>query len=243
MLVRLTPMVGGGDTLVIDTLEVRLKRVRRRLIMWSRAMNEVMAARPGATRALGFCLTYRPDVAWEPGHIRNFVIRMRSKLKSALLGYAWVAELHKSGRVHYHVCIVVSRGVDVPFPDDAGWWVHGMTSVTSIKHASSKYLAKYLQKGSDNIQQFPKGLHIFAVVVRTELPDPSYFFFKISAAAGIVYRRIIFHFYNFLKSGIAEAFPWRKWRWESLPGGGWLLRCGKRFYEVVQSPYVFVGLD
>ena len=60
--------------------------------------------------------TYRPDVEWRPRHLTECLKRMRQWVmrRGVKPRYVWVAEQHKSGRVHYHAIVWLPTR-----PDDA----------------------------------------------------------------------------------------------------------------------------
>jgi len=221
----------GGKMIQVDSEKMRLSRLQRRLSVWARCINEVSLRRK--TRVLGLLLTYDQTgrnhdgipQTWEANHINQFIVSVRNQLGFLLLGYAWVAELHRSGAVHYHVCLVVDNSVPplarLEIDDIKQWWPYGYSWLrTKSKagkpyRASSKYLMKYAQKGSDNRGKFPKGLRIFSVVIRCELPAVSSLFFRLSAACSMV-RGFIMKLWDDLKK-MGQSFNVTGWKWEYLP--------------------------
>ena len=94
-------------------------------------------------------LTYAGTNAdWRPEHVSKFIKHCREWLKrrDVRFRYVWVAELQKRGVIHYHVAIWLPAGVNLPKPDQAGWWPHGMTRIETAR-AAVPYLMKYLSKG------------------------------------------------------------------------------------------------
>jgi hypothetical protein len=73
--------------------------------------------------------------------------------------YVWVAEQHKSGRVHYHAIVWLPRGLTMPKPDKQGWWPHGFTNAQWAKKGIG-YLVKYATKTATCPTPFPKGCRL-----------------------------------------------------------------------------------
>lgn len=96
-------------------------------------------------------LTYSDGGDWSPRHVSDYLHTLRKWWArqgfSSRLRYVWVAELQKRGAVHYHIAVFIPRGCEVPKPDDAGWWSHGMSNVKAAR-AAVPYLMKYLSKGN-----------------------------------------------------------------------------------------------
>jgi len=247
----------GGKTITVDTDAMRLQHMKYRVMTWARCVNDLAAARKlnaQKTRVIGLTLTYDtqgtlvPAAQYEPRHITDYLKKLRDKAGDKLLAYAWVLELQKNGTPHYHVCLVIDPSFRVPMPDVSGMWAYGMSKVQTrsksgrLLKASSKYLMKYATKGSDERGTLPKGAHVFAVVIRCELPDVNRFFFRISAAVGVV-RRLCLAWYNALKLRGGEGTKWffDEWKWSSMPGGGWWVTHGK-WEGYVQSEWEMVSL-
>lgn len=116
-------------------------------------------------------LTYRDDTEWSPRHMSELLKRMRHWLarRGHRLRVCWVAELTVRGRVHYHACIWIPKGIKFPKPDEQGWWPHGMTRIEWANRPIS-YMVKYTSKGEDQFlldengrwrrSVFPKGCRI-----------------------------------------------------------------------------------
>jgi len=105
--------------------------------------------------------TYRPDVEWKPRHLTACLKRMRQWLlrRGVKPRYVWVAEQHKSGRVHYHAIVWLPRGLTMPKPDKQGWWPHGFTNVQWARKGIG-YLVKYATKASASLAAFPRGCRL-----------------------------------------------------------------------------------
>jgi hypothetical protein len=100
-------------------------------------------------RCVMVTLTYRDGRDWEPCHLSRLVriIREWCRRRDVEFRYCWVAELQKRGAIHYHLALWLPADVRLPRPDEAGWWVHGMSNVTQARGAV-QYLMKYLSKGN-----------------------------------------------------------------------------------------------
>jgi hypothetical protein len=107
-------------------------------------------------------LTYRPGVDWAPGQVSTLVRHMRQWCgrRGATLRFVWVAEQHKSGRVHYHAILFLPKSLTLPKPDKAGWWPHGFTKIERCRKQSVGYLIKYATKGAAVAAPWPKGCRL-----------------------------------------------------------------------------------
>lgn len=107
--------------------------------------------------------TYRPDADWQPNQISDLLRCIRKYLarKGIEFRYAWVQELTKRGRPHYHVLVWLPFGITLPKPDKQGWWPWGMTKIEWARNAIG-YIAKYASKGSDYQEHgsFAKGARL-----------------------------------------------------------------------------------
>lgn len=97
-------------------------------------------------------LTYARDGMWEPQHISALIKNYREWFRRNAKGkeipechYVWVMELTEIGRPHYHIVMWMPRGVTPPFPDEQGWWPHGMTQA-KFAHSPVGYIVKYASK-------------------------------------------------------------------------------------------------
>lgn len=143
----------------------RLRRMRRGVLATAKAINndllrsgyeqwnEESSKRWGSAGALEFrcaliTLTYKPEVDWEPRHIKQLCDHYRkwAKRSKVQFSYVWTIETHESGRPHYHMVIWVSGGKTPPFPDEQGWWAHGQSNA-KWAHSPVGYIAKYASKG------------------------------------------------------------------------------------------------
>lgn len=160
---------------------------------------------------------------WRPQHISEFMRKVRRHCGSKLLAYAWVAELQERGEVHYHVLLVVDQGTHLPYPDKAGWWVHGMSRIEVAR--SVGYVVKYSQKGLEDGREFPSGLRLFAVWVVKEARNELYpQWVRVKSLPAWLRPQAI----------ESELWPCR------VIGGGWRVQRGGAA-SVVSSPYSFLG--
>lgn len=152
----------------IDPGARRCKRMRT-TIEHSMRLSEYGLARSGGFRfARKFVtLTYRGSDEWSPSHIRDYLkcVREWARRKRIRVPYVWVAELQGRGVIHYHVCHWVPLSVKLPFPDQRGWWQHGMSNLKPVTGGASglmAYLGKYMSKlDSSSVLKFPKGARLF----------------------------------------------------------------------------------
>lgn len=105
-------------------------------------------------------LTYRPDVQWEPLHIKQLCDHYRkwAKRNKCQFSYVWVIEPHADGRPHYHMVFWVTNGKTPPLPDEQGWWPHGMSNAVWATSPVG-YIAKYASKGHKH--HFPDGARLW----------------------------------------------------------------------------------
>lgn len=151
-----------GCPAVAEKHRVRLARMRRSCGIAARA-HEAASVQPGfrSDYCAMLTLTYRGGVeAWEPGHVRACLHRIRKWLarRHLEMRYVWVAELQRRGSVHYHVALWLPAGVVIPKADRRGWWPHGASRIEAAQSAP-RYLMKYLSKGTD-VSGLPEGAHM-----------------------------------------------------------------------------------
>jgi len=226
----------GGESLEIQSDQIRIARLRRRVTSWARAVNGAIEKRK--VKILGVCLTYAPEREWLPRHINGLMDNLRKFLKDNLLAYAWVAEMQERGAVHYHLALVMEPDTWLPFFDDRGWWPHGSTTFTDLRNVSGSYLMEYATKEAQK-KGYPKGLRVCAVVIRPALEarEDDHFFFKLSAALGYVRRAVMQMLYQ-----VASNLMFTGWSWRPLPDGGWIIHHFK-LWRVVESEYKLVGIE
>lgn len=259
MMAKLTFSNGSGCSVELDTDVIRFSRMRRRLIVWARSINEwaknvYLPATGHMPLIIGITLTYRENT-WLPGHITNFIDHLRYHLAGKLLAYCWVAELQARGVPHYHVCLALAHdttfqkkltdtNVDLPFPDAAGWWKHGYTWLTwqtklgKPLSASSRYLTKYLQKGFDSVHDFPKGMRLYGMSWPKDLPEKSEFWRKLSVAPPAV----MLHIKGVMQWMGEKIVEVPGWAWERLTTGGWYVTFKKLWWHV-ETVWRLVSID
>lgn len=168
-----------------STTVARLKRMRRNVLGAANLIQGRFNSWRGGFRhrVLFLTLTYRPDVDPDPRHMARTWDLYRKWCKRIGIDplYVWVAELHRSGRVHYHAILWVPHGVRVPFFDTyrvvgaapaggvgprlmTAWWPNGWANMKP-SHNPAGYLAKYASKTgrtvADHDVSFPRGLRIY----------------------------------------------------------------------------------
>lgn len=143
--------------------ENRIRRLRRAIPEAVRCTESAAQQGGNRTRTGFVTLTYRPGVEWSPRHVSQLQEHYRKWLKRRghVLRSVWVLELTQAGIPHYHLILVLPRGLTPPMPDKQGWWPHGCTRVEWAKNATG-YLAKYASKASADFK-FPKGARLYGV--------------------------------------------------------------------------------
>lgn len=244
---------GETDVIGVAPFDMRLSRIRSRVKAWEWVVLDLKAKFPGA-RLLRITLTYAENGAWSPKDISRYLDKLRKRYSpQQLMAYAWAAELQERGAVHYHVMVVVQKEVFIDTPDSSGDWPHGSSSIERVDNFSANYLTKYLQKGrqkDDKNGGFPKGLRIFAVVVRltSVLTARTRFDFFISGWPRYVREKVRCLRQKLELRGHSCYSVRRKggdengWWWGALPGGGVLLHYFN-LYWVVFSEWAYVGVD
>lgn len=147
----------------IDSNQSRLRRMKYGVLTAARLHEEDLQAMKARYRRAMVTLTYADVDAWKPDHVSYFMklVRQWCKRRQINVRYVWVAELQKRGAVHYHVVFWLPRGISLPKPDKQGWWPHGHTRIEWVRKPVA-YLAKYVSKGIDDGNTFPKGCRIHA---------------------------------------------------------------------------------
>jgi hypothetical protein len=255
-----------GD-MALDTHEMRLRHLSRRIRAWVIAVLELAKVIP--IEGHGVRLSYAPGDEWGPRHVTECISRVRQFLGEALLTYAWVAELQERGAVHYHLCLVCKKGTWLPMFDTAypeygirvPFWGHGLTHVDYDINISGEYFMKYTQKSEQKRDEFPKGLRIFACVLRPHarelIPAKTCLHYRLSAAVAVVRSYILNHVREWSQGQEIDEL-YRGWEWESLsipgktlpdgavipslPGGGdWLIRYRGKLLQIVHTEWRYVG--
>ena len=163
MMVKLFRMVNRVTGQVLD-VDPDLKRVRHlgdRLRAWCDTASMVL----GAYRLVLVTLTYDTLHNWSPGDVADYLNKISHYLGDDLLTYCWVDELqtkHREGVPHYHILLMVKRGVDIPAPDASLMWVKGSSERKTWEgiYYLLKYARKQDQKGLGEFK-YPPGARIF----------------------------------------------------------------------------------
>lgn len=201
------------DTIEIDQITVRLKRMRRSITVAARLFTHTLGARQFKPAML--TLTYRDVDGFKPLHISELLKRIRNWLKRRghVMRYVWVAELQLRGALHYHVLLWLPRGLCLPKPDKQGWWPHGSTRIEWVRNAIG-YLCKYVSK-FDGQGSLPKGARLhgsgghntFARQIRQWFNLPSW----LKALAGVETRFVRVKGAGLVErdTGVCVQSPWR----------------------------------
>jgi hypothetical protein len=184
----------------------RIAKLRRSVGVTARMHNVSDAVAPG-DRCVMVTLTYAGTNAdWKPDHVSMFIRHVRQWLnrRDVRFRYVWVAELQKRGVIHYHVAIWLPAGVDLPKPDNCGWWPHGMTRIETAR-AAVPYLMKYLSKGG--------------TADRYRLPRSarSYGGGGLEATMRLARRWLGLPSFVRARADVAESAAWKR-----AQGGGWM---------------------
>lgn len=213
-----------GEVSEVDVRAARVARVRSRVRLWSRSVEAMTPEVAASVTMAMYTLTYRPGEMWRADDIAGFLDHVRYGLGSALVSYAWAAELQQRGAIHYHVVVVVANGTYLPCPDTVGWWTHGTTNrVVGVR--SPYYLCKYVSKGQES-GEYPRGARIVGVSWR-------HLWAVVNGYAVLVARRMqqLPGWVRALVVADAEVLSCRRHE-----GGGWWV-CGR----VEPSPWVLLG--
>jgi len=220
-------LIRNGEIIEVDPHELRLKHLGARARAWCVAMWELQ--KKIAVRFVAVGLTYDPELEWMPNHITDYLRRVREDAGEMLYGYTWVAELQQRGAVHYHILFAFAPKYHLPQPDGVGgWWHWGSSKVQSKNRPSVGYLTDYITKSEQKRDAYPKGLRIFAAVLRKAakkiLPARPLHWFRLSAAVACVRKFIR----EFIKNRIflaavnghdldqVDGGIYKGWRWECL---------------------------
>jgi hypothetical protein len=170
---------------------------------------------------------------WEPNHIRTFMQGLRKLLKDKLWAYAWVAEMQERGSLHYHVMVYVAPGTDIPEPDKAGLWPHGITQRATAKRGPW-YILKYAGKAHQK-EGLPAGARMFAVWIgkKTATAD-ELFGFRLSSAPPYLQEAVKAYY----EKGIVQA----EVCWKRMKGGGWVIVYLGDAVDTVQSEWELVDI-
>jgi len=149
-----------SDTIQLDQQALRRKRTRKSTITAARLLQEQLSEGGHRTYPVMVTLTYAAIDRWSSKHVSAHLKTCREwfRRRGYKFDYLWVAELQKRGAVHYHVLIWMPKKLQLPKPDNAGWWRHGMTKIEKVRNAVG-YAAKYVSKDALN-HKFPRGLRL-----------------------------------------------------------------------------------
>jgi len=149
------------ELIKIDRNQSRMKRMKHGVLTAARLHDEDLTNSKSRFRRAMITLTYAECDDWKADHVAYFMrlVRQWCKRRQIAVRYVWVAELQKRGAVHYHIIFWLPRGITLPKPDKQGWWPHGHTRIEWVRRPVA-YLAKYVSKGLDEANQFPKGCRI-----------------------------------------------------------------------------------
>ncbi|ALX13210.1 hypothetical protein P350_01315 [Burkholderia cepacia JBK9] len=115
-------------------------------------------ARVMGLRAIAQTLTYEHDYEFSPGHISDFLERVRKALKrrSHSLPYTWVLE--RGSRLHYHLMLWLPRDFRLDKDKLAEWWPWGATWTASCRQVKrwGHYIAKF-----NCMTRLPKAARLF----------------------------------------------------------------------------------
>ena len=201
------------ESIEIDLVEARMKRLRRSITWAARLFEHCLGKRQYKPAML--TLTYRDVDGFRPRHISELIKRIRqwASRRGHALRYVWVAELQRRGALHYHVLLWLPRGLTLPKPDKQGWWPHGSTRIEWARNAIG-YLCKYVSK-FDELGFIPKGARLhgaggydeFAKQIRQWVNLPTWL--KALAGVGSRYLRVKGVGLVERSTGVCVQSPWR----------------------------------
>ena len=149
-----TSGTSSGTVIRVDREASRLKRLRCSVLTAAR----LHVQQKSRWRVCMLTLTYADPRGWRPDQMSTLVrhIRQWLKRKGLSMRYVWVQEFcKKDARPHYHMLIWLPYGLNLPKPDEQGWWQEGWTRIEWAKNAVG-YIAKYASK-ADSLAQPVKG--------------------------------------------------------------------------------------
>jgi hypothetical protein len=157
-----------GDTFEVDTVEAKNRRKRRRITAWVKYYSDGVNRGKDRSKpydALFITLTYETLEKYDNGQIRSYIKKIKERLGSKLLSYAWVCENQKRGVPHYHIILIVRKNTKVRKPDK-GDWAYGMSNIQRCIKGLF-YIISYCKKEFDSA--LPKGARCFAIFARGEI--------------------------------------------------------------------------
>jgi hypothetical protein len=151
---------------VLDTFKKRLWLMRHRIYDWAGVMD--LLKKECETRMVMIMLTYEKVEDYSPGHIRDYMKKLKQSVGENLYGFAWVCEIQERGAVHYHLVMVVKKGSRIPIPDKSGMWKYGWSGIHTAR--TPFYLLKYTGKERQkDLSRYPKSCRLYSVSYR--LPE------------------------------------------------------------------------
>jgi hypothetical protein len=221
------------NAVIIDSTVQRIYRMRKGILTSSRLINQRLSKSSIRWVPVMVTLTYAPEVEWEARHITQFIkcVTMWGKRAGYKLPYAWVMELQKKGKPHYHCIIWIPRRLRLPKADTIGWWTHGTTNTVRANNPYG-YLSKYVSKAmvKSEIEQsvkvtgkkeivptFPKGARIHGIGGLEKYEANIIAWWKLP---------------KMLRLGDEGSHVWRR-----RLGGGWVCIAGESKGLVVESEW------
>lgn len=164
-----------GKAVIIDNDKRRLWRMRDRVNKWIDTIPEennmfMITLTYDYNGSLGF-----GKFKWNKNDIRNFNIKFRQFMGKDLLGYAWVLEVMKSGKPHYHYICILAKGAEkrIPFVDKFKIWEKGLSRVEKVR--TPFYILKYTGKEyQKKFEYYPKGARLFGVWLKGKTEELRY---------------------------------------------------------------------
>ncbi len=148
---------------------LRIMTVRRKVFAWAKALSSYLEMCGKTHRLVMIRLSFQYGEDWRPLAISEYLQKMKKILRKKLLAYAWVAELQQRGVIHYHVVLLVSRGANIPKPDESGMWNFGSSRIETAR--TPFYLCEYVKKKYQKMGEFPKGARICSAYIQKGILD------------------------------------------------------------------------
>ena len=140
--------------------------MRHRIHDWAGVME--LLKKDCETRMVMIMLTYEKVGDYRPGHINDYMKKLKQSVGKNLYVFAWVCEIQDRGAVHNHLVMVVKKGSRIPMPDKSGMWAHGWSGIHTAR--TPYYLLKYTGKERQkDLSRYPKSCRLYSVSYR--LPE------------------------------------------------------------------------
>ncbi|WP_185715934.1 hypothetical protein [Burkholderia sp. Bp9004] len=153
---RFAELVRKIERSATPSAKKRKNKARKTLLSVIKALRR--QARTTGLWAVALTLTFADDGELSPGHLSDFLERVRKALKRRgyALPYAWVLE--RGGRLHYHLTLWLPRGFELDKAKLAQWWPWGATWTAACRHVKrwACYMAKF-----NCVARLPKGARLF----------------------------------------------------------------------------------